>query len=126
MLCWNCNRPVAKKAMVCAHCEADLSERPSSDELQAALKMLQQMPPGVLAEMEEVVRDSGTAEEFANRILVGPCPRCQSDHTGDCENDPEINELFVGRCYECGQMWCTECGHLLERTAPCCACWEAD
>ena len=126
MRCWNCNQPVARDAEACARCEADLTQAPSAEEMGAVLEMLQQMPPDVLAEMEETFRASGTAEEFANRILVGPCPRCKSDQTNHCEDDPEINELLVGRCYECGQLWCTECGQLLERKAPRCACWEEE
>src|SRR5262245_33079857 len=118
MRCWNCNRPVAKTAKVCGHCEADLRQTPSAEEAEAVLEMLQQMPPDVLAEMGEAMRGSATAEEFANRILVGDCPRCGSDQTNHCEDDPEINELLVGRCYECGQLWCTECEKLLDRQAP--------
>jgi hypothetical protein len=126
MRCWNCNRSVPKDAKICAHCEADLSQTPTSEEMAAVKEMLEQMPPEILAEMEETFRASGTAQEFANRIMVGPCPRCQSDQTNHCEDDPEINELLVGRCYECGQLWCTECEQLLDRKAPQCPCWDEE
>ncbi len=82
------------------------------------------MPPEVLAELGEAMRQSAGAEEFANRILVGPCPNCGSEQTGDCEADPEINDLLVGRCYECGQLWCTECGNALTRKNLQCDCWD--
>ena len=126
MRCWNCNRPVAENAKVCAFCEADVTDTPTPEEMAAALELLQGMPPEVLEEMRETFRASDTAEDFANRIMVGPCPRCQSDQTGHCEDDPEINDLLVGRCYECGQLWCTECEKLLEQKAPQCSCWDEE
>jgi hypothetical protein len=92
----------------------------------AAVELLQGLPPDVFAEMQEMIDASSTAEEFANRIFVGPCPRCHSDQINHCQDDPEINELLVGRCYECGQHWCTECGQLLEQKAPRCACWDQE
>jgi len=126
MRCWNCNRQVAKKAKVCGHCEADLSEAPHPEDQEAVLELLQQMPPEVLAEMKKALGTSNTAEEFANSIMVGSCPQCGSDQTGDCEDDPEINDLLVGRCYECGQLWCTECEKLLDQKAPKCPCWDEE
>ncbi len=124
MRCWNCGYRVSKKARVCGHCEADLTEAPSPEEEAAVVDFLEQMPPELLAELGEMMRQSASAEEFANRIMVGPCPSCGSDQTGDCEADPEINGLLVGRCYECGQLWCTECGNALTRKNPQCDCWD--
>ncbi len=126
MRCWNCNKRVLEGAKVCRFCEAALTDAPTPEEIDVAQEMLQAMPPEVLEEMRETFRDSSTAEDFANRILVGPCPRCHSDQTGNCENDPEINDILVGRCYECGQLWCTECEQLLERQAPHCSCWAEE
>ena len=70
--------------------------------------------------------NSETANDFADHIFVGDCPKCGSEHTGNCDADPEIEELLVGRCYQCGQLWCTECGRLLDRNSPSCECWEED
>ncbi len=127
MRCWNCGRKVTRKAKVCGHCEADLTEVPSAEEQAAVMELLEQMPPDVLAELSKAMSESASAEEFANRILVGPCPSCGCDQTGDCEGDPEIGELLVGRCYECGHLWCTECGSALTRKSFHCACCdEAD
>jgi hypothetical protein len=80
----------------------------------------------VVSELRQAISESATAEEFANRILVGNCPKCGCPDTGNCENDPEINELLVGRCYACGQLFCSECGRLLELQAPYCDCWDED
>lgn len=38
-----------------------------------------------------------------------------------CEDDPDHLEPFLGRCFACGAVWCTECGHVLdanEKTCP--------
>jgi hypothetical protein len=126
MRCWNCGRKVTKKAKVCWHCEADLTEQPSAEEESAVMEFLKQMPADVLAELSNAMSDSATAEEFANRILVGSCPSCGSEQTGDCGADPEINELLVGRCYECGHLWCTECGKTLTRDKVYCDCWDEE
>jgi hypothetical protein len=126
MRCWNCGRKVTKKAKICEHCEADLTQTPTPEEEAAVMELLGQMPPDVLAELGQAMESSTTAEEFANLIMVGPCPSCGSDDTGDCDADPEINELLVGRCYDCGQFWCTECGNALTRDNLHCDCWEED
>jgi hypothetical protein len=84
------------------------------------------MPPDVLAELGDAMSQSSTAEEFANRIMVGACPKCGSERTGDCDADPDIENILVGRCYECGQLWCTECGNTLAKENPYCDCWDED
>lgn len=126
MRCWNCNQEVSEKARACEHCEADLTEAPSAEEAAAVMELLEQMPADVFAELSAAMSQSSNAEEFANRILVGPCPKCGSDQTGDCEADPEIGEILVGRCNECGELWCTECGNVLTREHPHCECWNED
>src|SRR5437867_5953259 len=122
MRCWNCNRELPQAAKVCSYCEAPAEQAPTPEEEEAVRAVLDQMPPEVVSELHEAISDSATAEEFANRILVGDCPKCGSQDTGNCENDPEINELLVGRCYECGQLFCTECRRLLQAQAASCDC----
>jgi hypothetical protein len=126
MRCLNCNRDIPNNAKICAHCEAPVMPAPSAEEMEAARALLEQLPPDVAAELERTVLDSDTADDFINRIFVGACPKCEGTNTGDCENDPEIGELLVGRCYDCGQLWCTECLQLLETRAPFCACWDEE
>ncbi len=41
MRCWNCGHRVSKKARVCGHCEADLSEVPSAEEEVAVMELLE-------------------------------------------------------------------------------------
>jgi hypothetical protein len=80
-----------------------------------------------LEELKEAFLTTRTGEEFVNAIMIGACPTCGSDQTGDCENDPEFYyNILLARCYECGQLWCAECGKLLERKAPFCECWDEE
>ena len=126
MRCWNCGRSVSEEARVCAHCEVDLAEAPTAEEEAAVRELLEEMPPELLAELGAAIGESESALEFANRIMVGACPSCGSEQTGDFDADPEINELLVGRCYECGHLWCTECGNALTRQSLHCKCWDED
>ena len=51
-------------------------------------EILDQMPPEVLGELQALMANSTSAEEFVNQIFVGDCPKCNSSETGDCEHDP--------------------------------------
>jgi hypothetical protein len=124
MRCWNCDKKIPDTAKVCRFCEAAVKAGPTEEEKDVVRDLLKQMPPEAMDELRAAFEGSGTAEEFADRIFVGDCPKCGSEETGHCEADPEIEELLVGRCYQCGQLWCTECGRLLERDSPSCECWE--
>jgi hypothetical protein len=126
MRCSNCGKKIPKDARVCQYCEAAVEAEPSEEEKAAMSDLLEQMPPEALDELRAIFDESETAEEFADRIFVGDCPKCGSSDTGNCENDPEIGELLVGRCYQCGQLWCTECLQLLKPDSPSCPCWDED
>lgn len=126
MRCWNCNRKMPKDAKICAHCESPAMPKPTSEEMQAARALLEQLPPEQADELLKTMLESDTADEFVNRIFVGDCPKCESSNTGDCENDPEIGELLVGRCYDCGQLFCTECSRFLDPKAVVCECLSED
>jgi len=124
--CWNCGKEIPDKAKVCGFCEAAVEAEPTEEEKAAIEDILSRMPPEALEELRAAFEGSGTAEEFADRIFVGDCPKCGSEDTGNCDADPESEEVLVGRCYQCGQLWCTECRRLMERDAPSCECWEDD
>jgi hypothetical protein len=126
MRCWNCGKRLRAKAKHCAYCEAVVESAPKKEEIDAVLEVLGQMPPEAMEEFRAAFEGSKTAEEFADRILVGDCPSCGGTDVGNCEADPEIEELLVGRCYQCGQLWCIECRRLLTRDEPTCKCWTAD
>ena len=122
MRCLNCNREMPKNAKICVHCEAPVGPDLSAEDIEAVRAILNDMPPEIIDELNKAALGSSTAEEFANRIMCGECPKCGSDKTGDCANDPDIDNLLVARCYECGQLWCQECDRLLEAKALFCPC----
>jgi hypothetical protein len=124
MRCQNCRKKLPKNAKVCLYCEAAVEPAPSEEEMDMARQLLTEMPPDVVAELRRAINDSETCESFVNSIFVGECPKCGSAKTGDCENDPEIDCLLVGRCYDCGILWCTECEKLLDPKTPECPCWD--
>ncbi len=154
MRCWNCGKKISDMAKVCRFCEATVDAEFAElmeEEKENVREILRQIPadlleelrepfdkyrreleshgaviPEELAELRAAFDTSETADTFADRIFVGDCPKCGSEDTGNCEADPEIEELLVGRCYQCGQLWCTECRRLLEPNAPTCPCWEED
>jgi len=126
MRCWNCGKKIPDTAKACRFCEAAMEEEPTESEKDVVRDILGLMPPEALAELGSAFENSEMAEDFADRIFVGNCPKCGSEDTGNCDADPEIEELLVGRCYDCGQLWCTECRGLLERDSLSCACWEEE
>lgn len=71
--------------------------------------------------LEESTAESG--EEFSSEILIGPCPRCGSKKTRDCERIVGIDDPTIGFCKSCGFLWCSECGSPL-RSSIICGHWE--
>lgn len=124
MRCWNCGGDMPKKAKICPNCESPAMPPPSDEEMAMAATLLEQMSPEALAQLQQTFMESDTADDFVNRIFVGSCPKCDSENTDNCENDPDINDLLVGRCFDCGQLWCTECEKLLKPGATVCDCLE--
>jgi hypothetical protein len=124
MQCLNCGKSIPDTAKICQFCEAPVAEAPTKEEEQVVREVLGQMPPEALEELRAAFMESSTGEEFVNQLMTGSCPKCGSSNTGDCDDDPEIREILLGRCYDCGQLWCTECGQLLN--APFCKCWAGD
>lgn len=124
--CQNCGKQIPNSAKRCQFCEAAVGDGPDDEMKAFMLGMLGQMDPQTRAALQDAINSSDTAEEFANLILVGSCPKCGSEHTQDCENDSEIDNPLVGRCLDCGCHWCTECGLLLEAATPWCPCWDED
>lgn len=128
MKCWSCLKEIPDKAEFCPHCEAEVTEEPSAEEQAAVADMLELMSPELLSALGDAFDKSATGEDFVNRIMVGDCPQCGSSKTGDCENDPEIDDPCIGRCFECGQLWCLDCGEFFPDTPSSaqhdCPAWE--
>ena len=115
MLCWSCQQEIAATAEFCPHCEAPVEQEPTAEEKAAVELALAGLSPDVIEELREAFEKSATGEEFVNRIMIGDCPACGSSATGDCENDPDIDDATIARCFECGQFWCPDCGELFQR-----------
>jgi hypothetical protein len=127
MLCWSCRKEIPETAKLCPHCEAAVEEEPTPEELDAAAGMLANMAPDVLNALQEALRKSDSGEDFVNRLMVGDCPKCGKSNTSDCENDPEIGDPCIGRCFDCGQLWCCDCDELFkdaQSTEHDCPFWE--
>jgi hypothetical protein len=112
---------------MCPHCEAEVEEAPTQEDVAAVEGLLAGMNPEILDELRNAFKQSTSGEDFVNRIMVGDCPSCSSSNTGDCDGDPEIDDITVGRCFDCGQLWCCDCGELFkdaQSTAHECPAWE--
>jgi len=53
-------------------------------------------------------------DAFVNAIMVGPCPKCNSENTIDCGNHPLIEDPTVGYCRHCSNYFCTECSYVFK------------
>jgi hypothetical protein len=126
MKCWNCLKALPETAQACPFCEAAVEDEPTPEEMAAVQGLLNQMPSEALTELQALIEQSTTAQEFANAIFVGECPKCAGSETGDCESDPEIDNLLVGRCYQCGVLFCSDCHKLLDPKTPDCPCWDEE
>jgi hypothetical protein len=126
MRCFNCGKEIPEKAKICEHCEAPVEEEVTAEDAELVQEMLEGLHPEAKDALLHAFEQSSTAEEFVNRIMVGACPKCGSEDTGDCDHDPEIDNILVGRCFACGQLWCTECGKLLSKDRPDCECWDEE
>lgn len=112
MLCWSCQKEMPDAAEFCPHCEAKVIDEPTEEEQATVLEVLADMPSDVVDQLRETFVKSISAEDFVNQIMVGDCPKCGSESTGDCEADPDIEHIGIGRCFECGQLWCPFCAEL--------------
>jgi hypothetical protein len=106
-----------------------VEDEPAEGEMEAVAGMLAAMSPELVNELRDAFEKSSTGEEFVNRVMVGECPKCGSSDTGDCEDDPEIDNPCIGRCFDCGQLWCCDCEELFadaKSTDHDCPAWDGD
>src|ERR1700756_1067247 len=120
MKCSKCGKTIPSDKSLCVACEMDDDIDMMPEELAMAEELLKEMTPEMLDELKSAFNESGSAEEFANRIMVGPCPKCGSDNTSHWGDDPEIDDISVSRCKECGQLWCSLCEKPLDKSSPIC------
>ena len=104
-------------------------DEPTPEQAAMVMQMLQSMDPSVASEIFDLAKQCDSADEFANLIMVGPCPKCDSENTGDCEDDPEIDDPTIGRCSDCGHLWCCDCDEEFDSAASAashdCPFWES-
>ena len=113
--CWNCGYNMNPGEKTCRRCEANQEEHPEIDPnaLAEAMKVAEASAPGLLGELRHLAMAHDTAEGFVNALMVGECPKCGGQNVGDCELDPDYGSAFLGRCFTCGAVWCTECRRTL-------------
>ena len=55
-------------------------------------------------------------DEHERACLLGPCLKCGSENTSDCDNPLElVKDQTVGYCFDCGTHWCLECSYIFEK-----------
>ncbi|MFP4642309.1 MAG: hypothetical protein ACLFPU_09080 [Dehalococcoidia bacterium] len=54
-------------------------------------------------------------DKFLRAVMVGPCPKCDSNNTYDCANNPQLEDELIGHCLDCETYWCIECGYIFEK-----------
>ena len=126
MLCLNCHNEIPDEATACCHCEAQVMQPPAPEQEEAIRQAMAQMSPGALSEIQTAFLETTTAEQFVNRLMVGDCPNCGSPETGDCENNPDVGNICIGRCFHCGQLWCLNCGRVLSKGERVCGCLDEE
>ncbi|MDD4889348.1 MAG: hypothetical protein PHU85_05410 [Phycisphaerae bacterium] len=127
MKCWACKKEIAKSAKSCPHCDAPAEGLVGGPELeQMAAELLGKMDPAARAELEKLMANSSSAEDFVNQVMIGDCPKCGSADTEDCGNDPELEGIGVARCRSCGWLWCAMCGRELPDAETPCPCLDEE
>lgn len=105
------------------------NDEPTAEQAGMLMQMLQNMAPDAASELVNLVQQCDSEDEFVNMIMVGPCPHCDSVDTEDCEDDPEIDDPTIGRCSNCGQLWCCDCEETFDNAALAaahdCPFWES-
>ena len=127
MICGSCQKEIPEAAERCPHCEAPAEPEPTAEEAAAMMKLLAEQSPEVIAGLRAAFEESSDDEDFVNRVMIGDCPKCGSSKVGDCEQDPDIDNICIARCSACGQIWCPDCGESFAADRPIehdCPAWE--
>ncbi len=75
-----------------------------------ALEAFQSLTKDVQESLKELAKKASSPEEFANMIMVGNCPFCESENTYDGIG-ASLDDPTVGSCLDCKKSWCFECGY---------------
>lgn len=84
-------------------------------------ELFKALPEDIQDELIKAVEESDATspDDFISQVFVGECPECGSNNTGDCEEVPEIEDITLGLCNDCGHVWCTECGRAVAKGSVC-------
>ena len=78
MKCWNCLKETPKERQGPARpAKPPWKTSPHPKKWKRFQKVLDQMPGEVLGELQALMANSESAEEFINQIFVGNCPKCK-------------------------------------------------
>ncbi len=133
MKCWNCHNEIPDGAKSCSYCEK-MQDRESvePEALEEVLEAIDKAEPGLVDQLLAMAECCETAEDFANAIFSTGCPACGSKKSETCEDVLGIENIMVGRCIECGKIFCTDCGQAFEKdvvtisSLKCPACGSSD
>jgi len=95
----------------------------SEEEEKAVEEACKLLSPEDLQSLFEEAKEAAPLDDFLNSVFVGDCPRCGSNKTMDGEGVPDLDDITVGLCRECGCMWCLECEQIFEKNQKGCRHW---
>ena len=119
MKCHRCETELLPNIQICHACGFLNHPAPSPDAIDRVNEAREALAPELVSQLDELVAMFDDPDEFIRHIMVGSCPKCGSDDTGNCEDDPESGNPFVNTCYQCGAHWCDNCGDILEDAGSC-------
>lgn len=122
MKCANCRKRIPSDVTSCPHCNRPVIPPLSQQAHDEVRHIFERMPSEVRDNLMSAFFRSQMRDEFIAQVMVGPCPKCNSDATHDCEHDPDVLDICVGRCKSCGQLWCLECRRLFALGQRICVC----
>lgn len=133
MKCSNCLREIPDGAGFCLYCEMKQREvDPNKGRIAEIMREMESISPGITQELHRDAMNFETADDFANSILSGSCPKCGSSKTETCDEVSGIEDIFVCRCIDCTTLFCADCGQVFEEdiitvsSSECPACGSPD
>jgi hypothetical protein len=90
--------------------------------IKAADEAFLSLPEKLQEFLTKVRQEEAAAEDFVRALMVGNCPRCNSERTRDCYESP-LEDPTIGICLSCYALFCLECGQIFEKGETCCDHW---
>lgn len=77
------------------------------------------LPKRIQEALKQHRENALSLEEFTASVMVGNCPKCGGVKVSDCEEVKGIEDNTIGTCFNCGYLWCLECGRELKEKILC-------